>query len=134
MCTNCAFVLSCIQTMKSLRASGSDEHKSAPNLSRSQHQNLRNTTTANPRDVSITVANQTVVTNSATNNAGAANKKHGLGLRRFSLRRLFNQSTIGRTVSTRHSKPPKEKHSSDSGSASDTKVCPLALSANTTEY
>ncbi|CAG2120374.1 unnamed protein product, partial [Medioppia subpectinata] len=122
--------------MKSLRASGSDEHmKSVSNTSRSQHQTHRQTSTsttastiastANPKDVSITIANQTLVMNSTPTNGNTnATKKHSLGFRhRFSLRRLFNQSTIGRTVNqTRHNRPPKEKHSSDSsGSATDTK-------------
>ncbi|XP_054157709.1 E3 ubiquitin-protein ligase RNF19B-like [Oppia nitens] len=78
-------------------------------------------------DVSITVTtNQMSATNSNSSGGGGGNtatnstKKHGFGFRRFSLRRLFNQSSIARTVSTRHSKSPKEKHL-DTGLATETK-------------
>lgn len=106
--------------MKSLRASGSEEHKS--NLSRSQHRNTNNTNNSvNPKDVTLNVTNQTISPNINATNANTT-KKHGLGFRRFSLRRLFNPSSIGRTVSTKHrnNSNVKDNHS-ESGSASDNK-------------
>ncbi len=108
--------------MKSLQASNSDDYKSS--ISRSQHQNSRNANNCNLTSLtnngSSNAPNPTV---SNSNNSNTATKKHGFGFRRFSLRRIFNPSSIGRTVSNKHRNTSnfKDTHS-ESGSASDNKV------------
>jgi hypothetical protein len=104
--------------MKSIGSSSSDEYKSS--ISRSQHQNSRNTNNS-----SVTNNGTSNITNQSVNNNNSNNstKKHGFGFRRFSLRRIFNPSSIGRNVSNKHRNPSTFKDShSESGSAADNKV------------
>ena len=105
--------------MKSLRASGSDvDYKT--NVSRPQQQNVKNSSNVcNPKEATTL----TIGSNSASNTN--TTKKHGLGFRRFSLRRIFNPSSIGRTVNAKH-RTTKDNHS-ESGSAADNKVFDLTF-------
>lgn len=95
--------------------SSSEEHKLSMTRSQQHSRNTNVTTGALPN-----------ATNTATQSTNTIPKKHSFGLGRFSLRRIFSPSSIGRTVSNKHRSTSqlaynKDTHS-ESGSAADNKV------------